>query len=94
MRARGAGGVCGCAAGRGAEGPRGGTEAGFAGPGAGSGRGRAGPDLSRPSAWISLVAALLLVLGLSALLGLLLLRWQFPAHYRYRRAPRAGAGGL
>lgn len=50
--------------------------------------------MSRPSAWISLVAALLLVLGLSALLGLLLLRWQFPAHYRYRRAPRAGARGL
>ncbi|XP_034876064.1 thrombopoietin receptor [Mirounga angustirostris] len=33
-------------------------------------------------AWISLVTALLVVLGLSALLGLLLLRWQFPAHYR------------
>ncbi|XP_004699563.1 thrombopoietin receptor [Echinops telfairi] len=36
-------------------------------------------------AWISLVTALLLVLGLSALLGLLLLRWQFPAHYRSLR---------
>lgn len=30
------------------------------------------------------MTALLLVLGVSALLGLLLLRWQFPAHYRYR----------
>ncbi|XP_012923645.1 thrombopoietin receptor isoform X2 [Heterocephalus glaber] len=36
-------------------------------------------------AWISLVTVLLLVLGLSALLGLLLLRWQFPAHYRRLR---------
>ncbi|KAM6172845.1 thrombopoietin receptor isoform 1-T1 [Erethizon dorsatum] len=36
-------------------------------------------------AWISLVTILLLVLGLSALLGLLLLRWQFPAHYRRLR---------
>ncbi|KAM5248771.1 thrombopoietin receptor [Ctenodactylus gundi] len=36
-------------------------------------------------AWISLVTALLLVLGLSVLLGLLLLRWQFPAHYRRLR---------
>lgn len=35
-------------------------------------------------AWISLVTALLLVLCLSVLLGLLLLKWQFPAHYRYR----------
>uniref|UniRef100_A0A452VJ96 MPL proto-oncogene, thrombopoietin receptor n=1 Tax=Ursus maritimus TaxID=29073 RepID=A0A452VJ96_URSMA len=33
-------------------------------------------------AWISLVTALLVALGLSALLGLLLLRWQFPARYR------------
>lgn len=30
------------------------------------------------------MTALLLVLGVSALLGLLLLRWQFPEHYRYR----------
>ncbi|XP_024902203.1 thrombopoietin receptor [Pteropus alecto] len=36
-------------------------------------------------AWISLVTALLLVLGLSALLGLLLLRWQFLEHYRSLR---------
>lgn len=36
-------------------------------------------------AWISLVTTLLLVLGLSAILGLLLLRWQFPAHYRSLR---------
>lgn len=41
-------------------------------------------DWFRPLAWISLVTALLVVLGLSTLLGLLLLRWQFPAHYRYR----------
>uniref|UniRef100_A0A8C9MCM6 MPL proto-onco, thrombopoietin receptor n=1 Tax=Panthera tigris altaica TaxID=74533 RepID=A0A8C9MCM6_PANTA len=39
-------------------------------------------DWFRPLAWISLVTALLVVLGLSTLLGLLLLRWQFPAHYR------------
>lgn len=37
------------------------------------------------------MTALLLVLGLSTLLGLLLLRWQFPAHYRYR-AGQAGVG--
>lgn len=55
------------------------------------------PFLSSPShphpppAWISMVTALLLVLGLSALLGLLLLRWQFPAHYRYR--PRCTGDG-
>ncbi|XP_033623374.1 thrombopoietin receptor [Fukomys damarensis] len=36
-------------------------------------------------AWISLVTVLLLVLGLSALLGLLLLRWQFPEQYRRLR---------
>lgn len=39
-------------------------------------------------AWITLVTALLLVLSLSALLGLLLLKWQFPAHYRYRPSKR------
>ena len=60
-------------------GPRGGPRTGLgAGP---------GPVVAQvcfhPIAWISLVTALLLVLGLSALLGLLLLRWQFPAHYRY-----------
>nr|AAI46614.1 Myeloproliferative leukemia virus oncogene [Mus musculus]CAA80365.1 hematopoietic growth factor receptor [Mus musculus] len=37
------------------------------------------------TAWITLVTALLLVLSLSALLGLLLLKWQFPAHYRRLR---------
>ncbi|XP_063144188.1 thrombopoietin receptor isoform X8 [Rattus norvegicus] len=36
------------------------------------------------TAWITLVTALLLVLSLSALLGLLLLKWQFPAHYSLR----------
>ncbi|KAF6110171.1 MPL proto-oncogene, thrombopoietin receptor [Phyllostomus discolor] len=42
-------------------------------------------ETTSETAWISLVTALLLVLGLSALLGLLLLRWQFPAHYRSLR---------
>ncbi|XP_069843188.1 thrombopoietin receptor-like [Dipodomys merriami] len=42
-------------------------------------------ETASESAWISLVTALLLVLGLSALLGLLLLRWQFPVHYRRLR---------
>ncbi|XP_051027265.1 thrombopoietin receptor [Acomys russatus] len=37
------------------------------------------------TAWISLVTALLLVLSLSALLCLLLMKWQFPAHYRRLR---------
>nr|XP_034359134.1 thrombopoietin receptor isoform X4 [Arvicanthis niloticus] len=37
------------------------------------------------TAWITLVTALFLVLSLSALLGLLLLKWQFPAHYRRLR---------
>lgn len=54
--------------------------------GRGSGQGQERSDWFCPSAWISLVTALLVVLGLSALLGLLLLRWQFPAHYRYRPA--------
>ncbi|KAK2490256.1 hypothetical protein MC885_004270 [Smutsia gigantea] len=47
--------------------------------------GRPRADCFCPTAWISLVTTLLLVLGLSALLGLLLLRWQFPAHYRSLR---------
>ncbi|XP_037683416.1 thrombopoietin receptor isoform X1 [Choloepus didactylus] len=42
-------------------------------------------ETASETAWISLVTALLLVLGLSALLGLLLLRWQFPEHYRSLR---------
>ncbi|XP_004679521.1 PREDICTED: thrombopoietin receptor isoform X2 [Condylura cristata] len=42
-------------------------------------------ETASETAWISLVTALLLVLGLSALLGLLLLRWQFPAYYRSLR---------
>ncbi|XP_069333927.1 thrombopoietin receptor [Eulemur rufifrons] len=42
-------------------------------------------ETASETAWISLVTALLLVLGLSALLGLLLLRWQFPAHHRTLR---------
>ncbi|KAM9242313.1 thrombopoietin receptor [Dugong dugon] len=42
-------------------------------------------ETASETAWISLVTALLLVLGLSALLGLLLLKWQFPAHYRSLR---------
>uniref|UniRef100_A0A452Q9H0 Thrombopoietin receptor n=1 Tax=Ursus americanus TaxID=9643 RepID=A0A452Q9H0_URSAM len=41
-------------------------------------------ETTSDTAWISLVTALLVALGLSALLGLLLLRWQFPARYRYR----------
>lgn len=59
--------------------------------GRGSGQRGGGLTLFIPVAWISLVTALLLVLGLTALLGLLLLRWQFPAHYRYRPGP-AGDG--
>lgn len=43
-------------------------------------------------AWITLVTALFLVLSLSALLGLLLLKWQFPAHYRYRPSKMMGCG--
>ncbi|XP_040483352.1 thrombopoietin receptor isoform X3 [Ursus maritimus] len=39
-------------------------------------------ETTSDTAWISLVTALLVALGLSALLGLLLLRWQFPARYR------------
>lgn len=46
------------------------------------------------TAWITLVTALLLVLSLSALLGLLLLKWQFPAHYRYRPSKRVMGCGL
>ncbi|KAM9108568.1 thrombopoietin receptor isoform 2-T2 [Megaptera novaeangliae] len=42
-------------------------------------------ETTSETAWIFLVTALLLVLGVSALLGLLLLRWQFPAHYRSLR---------
>uniref|UniRef100_A0A8D0Q535 Thrombopoietin receptor n=1 Tax=Sus scrofa TaxID=9823 RepID=A0A8D0Q535_PIG len=42
-------------------------------------------ETASDTAWITLVTALLLVLGLSALLGLLLLRWQFPEHYRSLR---------
>ncbi|XP_032506184.1 thrombopoietin receptor [Phocoena sinus] len=42
-------------------------------------------ETASETAWIFLVTALLLVLGVSALLGLLLLRWQFPAHYRSLR---------
>ncbi|XP_057602962.1 thrombopoietin receptor [Hippopotamus amphibius kiboko] len=42
-------------------------------------------ETASETAWIFLVTALLLVLGVSALLGLLLLRWQFPAHYRSMR---------
>ncbi|KAL1776740.1 thrombopoietin receptor isoform X1 [Sigmodon hispidus] len=42
-------------------------------------------DTRSETAWISLVTALLLVLCLSVLLGLLLLKWQFPAHYRRLR---------
>lgn len=45
-------------------------------------------------AWITLVTALLLVLSLSALLGLLLLKWQFPAYYRYRPSKRVMGCGL
>ncbi|XP_003801259.1 thrombopoietin receptor [Otolemur garnettii] len=42
-------------------------------------------ETASETAWISLVIALLLVMGLSSLLGLLLLRGQFPAHYRRLR---------
>lgn len=59
--------------------------------GRGSGQGMPRSECFCPTAWISLVTALLLVLALSALLGLLLLRWQFPAHYRYRPS-QAGDG--
>lgn len=52
-------------------------------PGRNAGSGWPRSDCFCPVAWISLVTALLLMLGLSALLGLLLLRWQFLAHYRY-----------
>lgn len=88
--------VCGCAIGGGARGGQGGAGRGGAGL-AGWGRGPAGAwrggglTFFLPVAWISLVTALLLVLGLSTLLGLLLLRWQFPAHYRYRPG-QAGDG--
>lgn len=63
-------------------------------PGLEPARPRAGPRVSHDQmlfcslAWITLVTALLLVLSLSALLGLLLLKWQFPAHYRYRPSKR------
>ncbi|XP_069444974.1 thrombopoietin receptor isoform X3 [Ovis canadensis] len=42
-------------------------------------------ETASETVWIFLVTALLLVLGVSALLGLLLLRWQFPEHYRSLR---------
>ncbi|ELW62133.1 Thrombopoietin receptor [Tupaia chinensis] len=42
-------------------------------------------ETASETAWISLVTVLLLVLGLSAFLGLLMLRWQFPEHYRRLR---------
>ncbi|XP_005370123.1 thrombopoietin receptor isoform X1 [Microtus ochrogaster] len=42
-------------------------------------------DTGSETAWTSLVTALLLVLCLSVLLGLGLLKWQFPAHYRRLR---------
>ncbi|XP_004484502.2 thrombopoietin receptor [Dasypus novemcinctus] len=42
-------------------------------------------ETASDTAWISLVSALLLVLGVSALLSLLLLRWEFPGHYRSLR---------
>nr|KAF6506626.1 MPL proto-oncogene, thrombopoietin receptor [Rousettus aegyptiacus] len=42
-------------------------------------------ETASETAWISLVTALLLVLGLSALLGLLLLRWLFVEQYRSLR---------
>lgn len=62
---------------------RGGARA-WSGAFAGGAEGQLRSEGFCPLAWISLVTILLLVLGLSALLGLLLLRWQFPAHYRYR----------
>ncbi|ELR54533.1 Thrombopoietin receptor [Bos mutus] len=42
-------------------------------------------ETASETVWIFLVTALLLVLSVSALLGLLLLRWQFPEHYRSLR---------
>lgn len=81
--------LCGCASGRGrrrSEGRalRGAEGRGPAGLGAGLRPRARRSDWVCPLAWISLVTALLVALGLSALLGLLLLRWQFPARYRYR----------
>lgn len=61
--------------------------------GRGSGKKHWRFDFFCPIAWISLVTALLLVLGLSALLGLLLLRWQFLEHYRYHPG-QAGDGAV
>lgn len=81
--------LCGCASG-GASAPRRGGGDGAERGGVWRARGRGSvqglqkSDWFCPLAWISLVTALLVVLGFSALLGLLLLRWQFPAHYRYR----------
>lgn len=56
----------------------------------GGAEGRPKSNAFCPLAWISLVTALFLVLSLSALLGLLLLKWQFPAHYRYRPCQEGG----
>lgn len=71
----------------------GGARAG-AGTPLGGAEGRPGSHAFCPLAWISLVTALLLVLCLSVLLGLGLLKWQFPAHYRYRPAKRVMGCGL
>lgn len=73
---------------------RGGARAGLARPGGGApAKSIGGLTFFCPIAWISLVTALLLVLGLSALLGLLLLRWQFLEHYRYHPG-QAGDGAV
>lgn len=71
----------------------GGARAG-AGTPLGGAKGRPRSHAFCPLAWISLVTALLLVLCLSVLLGLGMLKWQFPAHYRYRPAKRVMGCGL
>lgn len=70
----------------------GGARAGASTPRAGGAEGQPRSEAFCPLAWITLVTALLLVLSLSALLGLLLLKWQFPAYYRYR--PFREGGGV
>lgn len=72
----------------------GGARAGASKPPAGGAKGQPQSVAFCSLAWITLVTALLLVLSLSALLGLLLLKWQFPAYYRYRPSKRVVGCGL
>lgn len=71
----------------------GGAKAGASTP-LGGAEGQPLSDVFCSLAWITLVTALFLVLSLSALLGLLLLKWQFPAQYRYRPSKRVMGCGL